>query len=80
MRRIKENYISGEHMAIDDLKKKHRNQYTAKKVAEPNKMTYINCYPVVPYYPRPVAFHCSRVSHVTTEKGMKGILDLKGFS
>ena len=79
MRRIKENYVSGEHMAIDDLKKKHRNQYTAKKVAEPNKMTYINGYPVVPYYPRPVAFHCSRVSHVTTTDGMKCILDRKGF-
>ncbi|XP_063048447.1 uncharacterized protein LOC134442030, partial [Engraulis encrasicolus] len=34
---------------------------------------------IVPHYPRPVEFHVSRVAHVTTQHGLKGILDEGGF-
>src|SRR4029434_3291119 len=53
---------------------RNSNQYSDKNVAEPNEIT--EGYSIVPHYPRPVAFHWSRVSHVTTEKGIKCILFL----
>ncbi|XP_062375843.1 uncharacterized protein LOC134064062 [Sardina pilchardus] len=75
---VKEYYVKGLHMSLDDVKKKHRNQYTDKDVVQPGGEA-TNYSTQVPHYPRPVEFRVTTVAHVTVEKGLHGIMGNDGF-
>ncbi|XP_031434935.1 uncharacterized protein LOC116223197 [Clupea harengus] len=72
---FEEHYVCREHIVIDDMERRNWPM-RLKTVAQPNEQPRMG---VVPHYPRPVEFHCSIVSHVTTTDGMTGIRDLTGF-
>ncbi|XP_076159004.1 uncharacterized protein LOC143142159 [Alosa pseudoharengus] len=65
------------HMSLDDLKQEHKNDYTRKEVIQPNEEA--TNWGQVPHYPRPVEFCVSTVAHVTTERGLEGIMAANGF-
>lgn len=65
-----------DHMTSDDLERLQR--YIVLNVANPNVIPRDRN--TVPHYPRPVEFHVSRIAHVTTEVGLRGVLDFDGFT
>ncbi|XP_062375593.1 uncharacterized protein LOC134063865 [Sardina pilchardus] len=77
-RMLTEHYVEGLHMSLDDVKRKHRNQYTKKAVVQPG-VEATDYRTQVPHYPRPVEFRVSTVAHVTVEEGLHGIMGNDGF-
>lgn len=76
-----EMFLTGIHMLILNLKTEYKktqkyNKCLFKDVSQPTTSSSTF---EVPYYPQPVEFHVSRIAHVTTEKGLDGILDCSGF-
>lgn len=72
-----EHFRERTFMKVDDLKRICNNQYFIKRVAEHDEIP--ENYNTVPHYPRPVEFHVSEIVHVTTEKGLAGIMAYDGF-
>ncbi|XP_060788873.1 uncharacterized protein LOC132893760 [Neoarius graeffei] len=71
-RRIKERYISGEHVSVQRLRE------LIPLMVPPSPMTkYI--IKEIPPYPTPVEFWVSDVAHVTDESGVMGILESEQF-
>ncbi|XP_063069832.1 uncharacterized protein LOC134461030 [Engraulis encrasicolus] len=70
-----ERFVRGVHMPLEELTAEYR--HSPYSCVEPKP--YINWEERVPRYPGPVEFRVSRIAHVTTEKGLNGILGNGGF-
>ncbi|XP_060735270.1 uncharacterized protein LOC132852209 [Tachysurus vachellii] len=73
-RGIDENFITGQHVSLERLKKRME-----VVIPQDRMMNYLKKLKEIPPYPTPVVFWVSDVAHVSTETGFRGILKSEQF-